>query len=68
MMHSWLSLIWDKSFGANTLIKKYRDEEVYFLARRKTVISMEILAIILLSIFVSIGMFVTLKIGSIFVM
>lgn len=55
MMHSWLSLIWEKVNMSNPLTKKYSEMPGYFSARKKTVITLFILAILFLTIFSIIG-------------
>lgn len=55
MMNSWLSLIWDKIAAANPLSKKYREMPFYFSARKRTVLTLFILAIIIASILIANG-------------
>ncbi|MBD8067814.1 ABC transporter permease [Bacillus sp. PS06] len=63
MMNSWLTLIWDKIFNTNPLMKKYTESDTYFSARKKAVMGMFILAIVLLSVFILVGITLSTKWG-----
>lgn len=52
MMHTWLSIVWDKIAPSNPLSKKYSETDFYFKARKRAVMLLFITAIILLSVFV----------------
>ncbi len=54
MMHSWLSLVWDKIASSNPLTQKYGDTPDYYSARKRAVLSLFIVAIIILAMFVTI--------------
>lgn len=53
MLHSWLSIVWDRIASSNPISKKYSDRSFYFTARKIAVSVAFILAILILSIFVA---------------
>jgi ABC-2 type transport system permease protein len=63
MMHSWISLIWDKVFSSNPLMKKYKENTAYFSAKKKAVTTMYIVALLILLVFILLTVSITSKMG-----
>ncbi|MBY0124153.1 ABC transporter permease [Bacillus sp. S/N-304-OC-R1] len=54
MTYSWLSLVWERIITSTPLGKKYSESPFYFTARKMAIGVLFILAILILSIFISI--------------
>lgn len=67
MMHTWLSLVWDKITSSNPLSKKYCETSEYFSARKRAVLSFFIVATLILVLFVTIGLSVLKLINGLFI-
>ncbi|MBN8200906.1 MULTISPECIES: ABC transporter permease [Bacillaceae] len=54
LMYTWLSITWDKAIMSHPFTKKYSEKDFYFTARNRTVIAFFFLAILILSLIVSV--------------
>ncbi|WP_204524741.1 ABC transporter permease [Litchfieldia alkalitelluris] len=67
MMYSWLSVVWDKVFASNAIMKKYKQSDFYFTAKKRAVNGMYISAILFLLIFASVALTILSSMGLVYI-
>ncbi|MDZ5472578.1 ABC transporter permease [Bacillus sp. 31A1R] len=58
MLYYWLSIVWERIIVSHPLFKKYKNDDSYFNAKRKTVNAVISIAVIGLAVVVTFGMMI----------